>query len=842
MHGKLPTLKISLIQIFRAHLWQKIHESVVMDICQVLDQELDALEIESVQKETIHPRKSYKMNSSCADVLLFASYKWPTSRPSLLHDSKDIFDATGPGGVSNTTTKFWIDVQLRWGDFDSHDIERYSRAKFLDYTTDNASIYPSPTGALLALDLAYNLYSGYGNWTPGLKPLLQAAMAKIMKANPAMYVLRERIRKALQLYSSEPTEPHLSSANYGELFSNAVIWFVDDSNVYRVTVHKTMEGNLVTKPVNGAIFILNPRSGQLFLKVIHTSVWAGQKRLSQLAKWKTAEEVAALIRSLPVEEQPRQIIVTRRGLSDPLEVHLLDFPNITIKGSELALPFSAALKVERLGDTIMKATQPAMLLFNLYDDWLKTISSYTAFSRLILILRALHIDPGRAKAILRPDPTTTTEAHHLWPSLTDEEWIRAEVALKDAILADYGRKNNVNVDSLTQSEVRDIILGMEIAPPSQQRQAIAEVEKQARAGSALTETTTKSTNVHGDELVVTTTSNYEQAVFASRSDWRVRAISAANLHLRTHHLYVAGDASSTSADGKPTAAAASLTPYTYVLPQNLLRKLIASSDLRTQTAAYMYGCSPPDAPGVKEVRALVVVPQSGTHAGVQLASAPPVHESLVGYEPLGWIHTQPNELPGGLAPGDVIQHAKLAGMFSAAAGSSGDGKDGKGGGDWSSTASPAAVVTISFTPGSASLAAYRITPPGHEWGRAHAKDASATISTASAAASAAAGYTPSSMTSRAPLLLSDRFLGFFLTPAGAGGAWNMAFTGVGWSPSAAYELAPSPGPREFYAEVHRPNHFLHFAGGGATESNRGEGATLPGSAMAGDVDRENPFS
>ena len=36
MHGKIPTLKISLIQIFRAHLWQKVHESVVMDLCQVL--------------------------------------------------------------------------------------------------------------------------------------------------------------------------------------------------------------------------------------------------------------------------------------------------------------------------------------------------------------------------------------------------------------------------------------------------------------------------------------------------------------------------------------------------------------------------------------------------------------------------------------------------------------------------------------------------------------------------------------------------------------------------------------------------------------------------------------
>ena len=43
---------------------------------QVFDQELDALEIETVQKETIHPRKSYKMNSSCADILLFAAYKW----------------------------------------------------------------------------------------------------------------------------------------------------------------------------------------------------------------------------------------------------------------------------------------------------------------------------------------------------------------------------------------------------------------------------------------------------------------------------------------------------------------------------------------------------------------------------------------------------------------------------------------------------------------------------------------------------------------------------------------------------------------------------------------------
>ena len=171
------------------------------------------------------------------------------------------------------------------------------------------------------------------------------------------------------------------------------------------------------------------------MKVIHTSVWAGQKRLGQLAKWKTAEEVAALVRSLPVEEQPKQVIVTRKGMLDPLEVHLLDFPNIVIKGSELQLPFQACMKMEKFGDLILRATQPQMVLFSLYDDWLKSISSYTAFSRLILLLRGLHVNQEKAKVILHPDKSTITEPHFVWPSLTDEEWIKVEVAMKELILA-----------------------------------------------------------------------------------------------------------------------------------------------------------------------------------------------------------------------------------------------------------------------------------------------------------------------------------------------------------------------------------------------------------------------
>ncbi len=90
----------------------------------------------------------------------------------------------------------------------------------------------------------------------------------------------------------------------------------------------------------------------------------------------------------------------------------------------------SSVQVEKLGDMILKATEPQMVLFNLYDDWLKTISSYTAFSRLILILRALHVNADRTKVILKPDKTTITEPHHIWPTLTDEEWVPVEVRIR----------------------------------------------------------------------------------------------------------------------------------------------------------------------------------------------------------------------------------------------------------------------------------------------------------------------------------------------------------------------------------------------------------------------------
>ncbi|QLL30278.1 hypothetical protein HG536_0A00950 [Torulaspora globosa] len=780
LHGKIPTLKISLIQIFRAHLWQKIHESIVFDVCQILDGELDVLQIETVTKEAVHPRKSYKMNSSAADVTMTSMYQWAVSKPSLLHDSKDSFDAT-------YSKKMWFDVQLRYGDYDSHDISRYVRAKFLDYTTDNVSMYPSATGVMIGIDLAYNMYDAYGNWFSGLKPLVQNGMRTIMKANPALYVLRERIRKGLQIYQSNIQEPFLNSSNYAELFSNDVKLFVDDTNVYRVAVHRTLEGNVATKAINGCVFTLNPKTGHLFLKIIHTSVWAGQKRLSQLAKWKTAEEVSALIRSLPKEEQPKQIIVTRKAMLDPLEVHMLDFPNIAIRPTELRLPFSASMAIDKLSDVVLKATEPQMVLFNIYDDWLERVSSYTAFSRLILLLRGLKTDEEQAKMILLGDPTIPIKPHHLWPSFSDEKWIEIEAKMRDLILGAYGKKYNVNISALTQTEIKDLILGQNIKAPSVKRQKMAELEAariedhadslDAGASSVMK---TKTVNAQGEEIVVVTSANYENEAFSSKNEWRKNAIANSLLYLKLNNIYVASDDFIEEKD-------------VFVLPRNLLKKFIEISDVKIQVAAYMYGCSSPEHPNVKEIRTIALCPQLGNGNSVRICK-PPITEDqpeLEDLQLLGWVHTQTQDLKFMTAP-EVTTHTRV----------------------FASHFKEKIDLTVCLLPGCVSLAAYNLTDEGYNWGTQN-QGVADIISE---------GFDPG-FSEHAQLLLSERFMGNFLVPSSD--FWNYTFMGASFTEELRYDMKIGI-PLEFYNETHRITHFLQFS---ATNEDE-----------AVDAEQEDPFA
>ncbi|KAF9649796.1 hypothetical protein BDM02DRAFT_3186012 [Thelephora ganbajun] len=158
---------------------------------------------------------------------------------------------------------------------DGHGIERYTRAKLLGYIPDSRSICPSPTGAMIGMDLTYSLWSAYGNWIPGMKPLTQQAVTKIMKANLACHVL-----SLLRVWNPSPDSQPSSGSSTTPTFTGSHVRLILVSTLQNPTnawfSHKAFEGNLIVKPTNGTIFVFNPQSGQLILK------------------WKTVEEVAGL--------------------------------------------------------------------------------------------------------------------------------------------------------------------------------------------------------------------------------------------------------------------------------------------------------------------------------------------------------------------------------------------------------------------------------------------------------------------------------------------------------------------------------------------------------------------
>jgi len=105
------------------------------------------------------------------------------------------------------------------------------------------------------------------------------------------------------------------------------------------------------------------------------------------------------------------------------------------------------------------------------------------------------------------------------------------------------------------------------------------------------------------------------------------------------------------------------------------------------------------------------------------------------------------------------------------------------------------IMTCSFTPGSCSLCAYKLTPQGFEWGRINRENADDPK-----------GYVPT-FYEKLPLILSDRFLGFFMVPNQ--GSWNYNFLRARIAQDDSYGVTVGV-PKEFYHEDHRPSHFIKF--------------------------------
>lgn len=87
------------------------------------------------------------------------------------------------------------------------------------------------------------------------------------------------------------------------------------------------------------------------------------------------------------------------------------------------------------------------------------------------------------------------------------------------------------------------------------------------------------------------------------------------------------------------------------------------------------------------------------------------------------------------------------------------------------------------------------------------------------------------------MILSDKFLGFFMVPEG--GVWNYNFNGQNFSVNMQYSLKLD-NPKDFYHESHRAIHFLDFAT--RTEDNVPEKGTDANAGEAHAPDREDFFS
>lgn len=237
-------------------------------------------------------------------------------------------------------------------------------------------------------------------------------------------------------------------------------WVFNDSNCYRVTIQKTEEGNLTTQPINGALATLNIHSGQLFLKVIHSSIWNAQRGLSK-SRERAAEELAALIRALPIDLHPRTIFITRASITT-FQNHLIDFPEIQLHGCTFFLPLSALLRIKKIEELINTATEPQLVVFNLYEDW-EPIAPAAAFRRLIMMLQALRLDATAALDIIDPEKE---KSETLWPKMSPEEWIQIEIQLKKLIVDRFAK----TADSLTDQQIEEAIYGEDVQEAHQLQQ------------------------------------------------------------------------------------------------------------------------------------------------------------------------------------------------------------------------------------------------------------------------------------------------------------------------------------------------------------------------------------
>lgn len=765
MCGKLETIKKSLIKIFSGSLWEKSHAAVVNDVASKLKDSLLDLGAASVTLQQQHPQKSYTFTSSAADIVLASAARWSvSSKPTSLSDEAgDVYQ-------HNTTAKYWVDVQLRWGNYDSHNIAEYARKKFYEYST--ARMYPFPAGIIVAIDLAYNCHSAFGYWIPEMKPFMSKLLPIIMKNNITLNTLRDRMKRDLGLFSSTPTEASLSDTNIAELFSSGMrTWIVDDSATYVTSEQPTPDGGKKFKSENGAVLVFEPVSGSLKMSVVHKSVFAGQKRRSKLAREKAAEEIASWLRSCPPSERPGKIIVTRSRFRQTLHNMLvLDYPNIIIGQSDLNLPLPMVLRHSRLVELRIAAMESKGWEFCIYDDWQQSLQfqPITCFNLLNLILRGYHINLQRTRQILVPDLHVEVSPAHFWPTYaTRQEWEQVSIRLQEMIIADSARRMNVSPKDFTEKEKEGILLGKKMVNVEIQQEEMKEIEQMRRTKLAEAQTVSVTTS-SGDVVRRKVKAAFDFGATALDNNWRPRSLADAAF-LDENTIITVDTAGATGASDQ------------LIFPEETIQKLLACCDVKVQCCAYMFGHALPDSPNIKEVLCVMIPPQFGTAVESRTPpripfDAPPLQEGNLSF--LGIMRIGESEAQ--LTSHDLALQARALEVN--------EGMVPKG----------FLTAVLEMSEEGVIVRCYSTTAEGIAW----AQQQYEVLLKKTPEAADAAHFSPCRGT------LSTEARGFFLVPAER--AWNYFFKGALWRENTEFYVVVDL-PLPFFDPLHRPDHFTNFA-------------------------------
>lgn len=375
MHGKLSSLKVFFVQIFRGRLWQQIHEEAVLAIASVFSSF-------RVIKNKTGPKKSFRYSGEY-DLTLQGEISLCQRR--------------NAGASEAVVYTLHIDVAVLWCDYDTRDIAKEAEKRH------GMRKHEAPA-LVVAIDLCYLRCAVHGCYNDDIKGEIEKAVGVLIKKSNVMQILRERLRVSLSLS-----------------LSDSVVTEADMFNV-----------GLVCEVSGGDVFILNVKNGNLYYRSLgaarrQTAYPAGGDEASdgslaraiidehRISSRSPKDLIAAEILKSVSEIGTGQVAVSR-DMRHTVNRHIADFTGITVRVYESPLHLKNIKKCMFLGEKTA--------LRNVHNVYFKQATNFTSYCRLKLILLAFETDQARAHAL---DISYSGE----WNSWDESKWAEVERSLRE---------------------------------------------------------------------------------------------------------------------------------------------------------------------------------------------------------------------------------------------------------------------------------------------------------------------------------------------------------------------------------------------------------------------------